>query len=168
MGMILRIASSRIVGQGDIVGRSGYFSLNLSANSVMRGRLDARRTLKSLVADLRQNIINRYEKKDSPYVFPILNTEDGNKAYSQYEIALNYYNRQLKRLSNFLEPNINLSSYTPRHTWATTARNKNVPLSIISAGMGHSSERTTLIYLTKIENSVIDEVNKTIIDSIKQ
>ena len=55
MGMILRIASSRIVGQGDIVGRSGYFSLNLSANSVMRGRLDARRTLKSLVADLRKN-----------------------------------------------------------------------------------------------------------------
>ena len=55
MGMILRIASSRIVGQGDIVGRSGYFSLNLSANSVMRGRLDARRTLKSLVADLRIN-----------------------------------------------------------------------------------------------------------------
>ncbi|WP_455188181.1 hypothetical protein, partial [Bacteroides congonensis] len=43
------------VGQGDIVGRSGYFSLNLSANSVMRGRLDARRTLKSLVADLRFN-----------------------------------------------------------------------------------------------------------------
>lgn len=56
MGMILRIASSRIVGQGDIVGRSGYFSLNLSANSVMRGRLDARRTLKSLVADLRSDI----------------------------------------------------------------------------------------------------------------
>ena len=58
MGMILRIASSRIVGQGDIVGRSGYFSLNLSANSVMRGRLDARRTLKSLVADLRYKLIN--------------------------------------------------------------------------------------------------------------
>lgn len=58
--MILRIASSRIVGQGDIVGRSGYFSLNLSANSVMRGRLDARRTLKSLVADLRE-ILKRAE-----------------------------------------------------------------------------------------------------------
>ena len=59
MGMILRIASSRIVGQGDIVGRSGYFSLKLSANSVMRGRLDARRTLKSLVADLRISAENR-------------------------------------------------------------------------------------------------------------
>ena len=115
-----------------------------------------------------QNIINQYEKKDSPYLFPILNTEDENKAYSQYEIALNYYNRQLKRLSKLLEPNINLSSYTPRHTWATTARNKNVPLSIISAGMGHSSEKTTLIYLTKIDNSIIADVNKAIIDSIKQ
>ena len=53
MGMILRIASSRIVGQGDIVGRSGYFSLNLSDNSVMSGHVHARRTLKGLVADLR-------------------------------------------------------------------------------------------------------------------
>ena len=53
MGMILRIASSRIVGQGDIVGRSGYFSLNLSANSVMRGRVHVNRTMKDLVADLR-------------------------------------------------------------------------------------------------------------------
>ncbi|MCS2438954.1 hypothetical protein NXY48_23350 [Bacteroides ovatus] len=61
MGMILRIASSRIVGQGDIVGRSGYFSLNLSANSVMRGRLDARRTLKSLVADLR--LLHSFKKR---------------------------------------------------------------------------------------------------------
>ena len=53
MGMILRIASSRIVGSGDVVGRSGCISLNLSDNSVMRGRVHARRTLKGLVADLR-------------------------------------------------------------------------------------------------------------------
>lgn len=75
MGMILRIASSRIVGQGDIVGRSGYFSLNLSANSVMRGRLDARRTLKSLVADLRlyKMFLIQMEakhRKTSPNVLP--------------------------------------------------------------------------------------------------
>ncbi|WP_418660568.1 hypothetical protein, partial [Bacteroides ilei] len=66
--------SSRIVGQGDIVGRSGYFSLNLSANSVMRGRLDARRTLKSLVADLRiktntwQNIKYHQSNKSINYI----------------------------------------------------------------------------------------------------
>ena len=64
MGMRLRMASIRIVGQGDSVGRSGYFSLNLSANSVMRGRLDARRTLKSLVADLRVIKNNLFRYKD--------------------------------------------------------------------------------------------------------
>ena len=72
MGMILRIASSRIVGQGDIVGRSGYFSLNLSANSVMRGCLDARRTLKSLVADLRFIVFVRDVVRIQRHVFQIL------------------------------------------------------------------------------------------------
>lgn len=79
MGMILRIASSRIVGQGDIVGRSGYFSLNLSANSVMRGRLDARRTLKSLVADLRYNIF---------YHLAILHE---NQLFFRHQQYLNYF-----------------------------------------------------------------------------
>ena len=36
-----------------IVGKSGCFGLNLSDNSVMRGRVHARMTLKGLVADLR-------------------------------------------------------------------------------------------------------------------
>ena len=53
MGMILRIVSSRIMGYGGVVGRSGHFCLNLYDNSVMRGRVHARRTLKGLVADLR-------------------------------------------------------------------------------------------------------------------
>ena len=52
MSMILRIVSSRIVWAGDVMGRSGCFSLNLSDNSVMSGRVHARRTLKGLVADL--------------------------------------------------------------------------------------------------------------------
>ena len=76
MGMILRIASSRIVGQGDIVGRSGYFSLNLSANSVMRGRLDARRTLKSLVADLRHICCLFLAKKRSKIPFYKVGTHE--------------------------------------------------------------------------------------------
>ena len=40
-------------GVRDIVGRSGCFKFKLSANSVMRGRVNAIRTFKGLVADLR-------------------------------------------------------------------------------------------------------------------
>ena len=43
---------------------------------------------------------------------------------------------------------------------ATAARNHNVPISVISAGMGHTSEQITQIYLTMLENSVIDEANQ--------
>ena len=35
------------------MGRSGCFGLNLSDNSVMRGRVHGSRTMKDLVADLR-------------------------------------------------------------------------------------------------------------------
>lgn len=113
-----------------------------------------------------QNIINQYEKKDSPYLFPILNTEDENKAYSQYEIALNYYNRQLKRLSKLLEPNINLSSYTPRHTWATLAFHAGVPIGIISKALGHSSIKVTESYLKPFENEKVDVANDELIMTI--
>ena len=49
----MHIVSRRIVGEGNVEGKSGCFSLKLSDNSVMRGRVHARRTLKGLVADLR-------------------------------------------------------------------------------------------------------------------
>ena len=59
MGMILCIAPSHIVGYGDIVDRSGGFKFKLSANSVMRGRVNAIRTFKGLVANLRLSMIIR-------------------------------------------------------------------------------------------------------------
>lgn len=80
----------------------------------------------------------------------------------QYQTALNYYNRQLKRLSALLGLDCSLSSYTARHSWATAARNHDIPISVISAGMGHTSERTTQIYLSLLENSVIDRANRQI------
>ncbi len=113
-----------------------------------------------------QQIIDRYADTSSVYVFPILKTKDSANAFSQYKIALNNYNRQLSRLSEMLNLQFGLSSYTARHSWATAARNHNIPISVISAGMGHSSERTTQIYLTTLENSIIDSANQIIIECI--
>ncbi|MFQ8806106.1 MAG: tyrosine-type recombinase/integrase [Alistipes indistinctus] len=64
---------------------------------------------------------------------------------------LNRYNQQLKELAQRLNLKESLSSYVARHSWATAARKHNVPLSVISAGMGHTSERTTQIYLASLE-----------------
>ena len=113
-----------------------------------------------------QRIIDRYADSDSPYVFPILNSLDANEAYEQYQVALNTHNRLLARLSEMLGCGSKLTSYTSRHSWATAARNHNVPISVISQGMGHTSEQTTQIYLTMLENSVIDDANKGIISGL--
>lgn len=112
-----------------------------------------------------QEIIDRYRDKTvhTPYILPIIKSVDEKQAYHEYQNALSYYNKQLKRLSELLGCGIPLSSYTPRHTWATTARDNNIPLSIISAGMGHSSENITRIYLASLDNSIIDKANHMVI-----
>ena len=86
----------------------------------------------------------------------------------RYQVALNYYNRLLKKLASLLGLDSGLSSYTSRHSWATAARNHNVPLPVISAGMGHTSERTTQIYLSALETSVIDSANRKILASLNR
>ena len=113
-----------------------------------------------------QHIIDRYTSTLSPYVFPIITATNQAQGYEQYKVALNTYNRQLGRLSKMLGCGCKLTSYTSRHSWATAARNHNVPISVISAGMGHTTEQTTRIYLTMLENSVIDDANKEIIGSL--
>ncbi|MDO5460561.1 MAG: site-specific integrase [Bacteroidales bacterium] len=114
-----------------------------------------------------QRIIDRYTESDSPYVFPILSSLDASEAYREYQTALNTHNRLLGRLSEILGCGCKLTSYTSRHSWATAARNHNVPISVISQGMGHTSEQTTQIYLTMLENSVIDDANKGIIECLE-
>ena len=115
-----------------------------------------------------QEIIDRYASKttNSCYLLPILSSLDRDRAYLQYQNSISYYNKQLKRISALLGLTVSLSSYNARHTWATTARNRNIPLSVISAGMGHSSEATTKIYLASLEASVIDDANCVVIDGL--
>lgn len=113
-----------------------------------------------------QRIIDRYSSALSPYVFPILTSYDTKEAYEEYQVAINNHNRLLRRLSKMLPAGCKLTSYTSRHSWATAARNHNVPISVISQGMGHTSEQTTQIYLTMLENSVIDDANQGLIRSL--
>lgn len=114
-----------------------------------------------------QRIIDRYAYEDTPYVFPVLNSTDATEAFEQYQNALNNHNRLLGMLSKMLGCGCKLTSYTSRHSWATAARNHNVPISVISQGMGHTSEQTTQIYLTMLENSVIDDANQGIIGCLE-
>ncbi len=116
-----------------------------------------------------QKIIERYADKTvgTEYIFPIITSANTERAFTQYQNSLSYYNKQLKRLSVLLGLDKPLASYVSRHSWATVARNKNVPISVISAGMGHTSEATTQIYLASLDASVVDDANNTIISGLE-
>lgn len=116
------------------------------------------------------DILKKYGRKrqDSPYVFPAIRSQDVRTAYSEYQTALGYYNRKLKRLSRLLNLDTPLSSHVARHSWATAARNRNTPITVISSGMGHTSERTTRIYLAALDESLIDSANRSILAPLER
>lgn len=60
-----------------------------------------------------------------------------------------------------------LTMYVARHSWASAAKAKGIPVSVISEGMGHDSESTTQIYLASLDASVVDSANSIILDALK-
>lgn len=44
-------------------------------------------------------------------------------------------------------------------SWATLARESGAPVAVISEGLGHTSEKTTQIYLKEFDRRIVDRVN---------
>ena len=88
---------------------------------------------------------------------------DGRKQYRNAIYRVNTALKEVARLSGLAVP---LTIYCGRHSWASIAKSKNIPLSVISEGMGHDSEETTRIYLASLDTSVIDEANSLILKSL--
>ena len=108
-----------------------------------------------------EEIVTKYPTSDSVYLLPIIKRQGEERR--QYDNALHLVNYHLKELSTMLRLQRPLTLYVARHSWASAAKAKNVPLSVISEGMGHDSEATTQIYLASLETSVIDKANKMIL-----
>lgn len=112
------------------------------------------------MTDTLRRIVESYAGSTSPYVFPILTSSDSATAYAEYRRAINDHNRHLRQIAKRLPGHPRLTTYTARHTWATAARDHGVRLGVISAGLGHASERTTQIYLAEIADTTVDEANE--------
>lgn len=84
-----------------------------------------------------------------------------------YRNALRLVNNKLKDISKLIGLQSRLTMYVARHSWASIAKSQNIPLSVISEGMGHDSETTTRIYLASLDNSMIDNANKLILKKLE-
>lgn len=144
---------------------------DLHGNVITYRRRKTGRPLSVTLTNEAMRIVRMYMNQDvhSPYLFSFLRSPEGTmEAYREYQLALRSFNRQLLILGELLGIPDRLSSYTARHTWATTAYYCEVHPGIISQAMGHSSITVTETYLKPFQNKKIDEANKLIIDFIKR
>lgn len=112
-----------------------------------------------------QRIIDKYPSNTSPYLFPILINPQSNLAYAYRNISYRI-NSSLKKIAVLAGYPESFTLYSARHSWASVACTQGVPISVISQGMGHDSERTTRIYISSIDSSAIDRANSKVISSL--
>ncbi len=112
-----------------------------------------------------QEIVERYDTSGSEYLLPIIKHSQVAER-TQYIYAGHRINRYLKIIGEKLGVHIPLTMYVARHSWASIAKSKHIPMSVISEGMGHDSEATTRIYLASLDNNEIDKANYLILKSI--
>lgn len=112
-----------------------------------------------------QEIVEKYDADYySSYLLPILKYPYDNR--NQYKNVLYRTNKSLKEIAKMVGLSIPLTLYVARHSWASIAKSKNIPISVISEGMGHDSEMTTQIYLASLDNAVVDRANAQILKDL--
>jgi len=111
-----------------------------------------------------QEIVDRYPNPRAEYLLPIIRTHADER--HQYKNMGHQINRCLKVLGDRSGFSVPLTLYVARHTWASIARSRNIPLAVISESMGHDSEATTRIYLASLDTAVVDRANRMVIDAL--
>lgn len=113
-----------------------------------------------------EEIVTKYAGRSvTQYLLPII-TDPLTDERKQYRNAIFRVNTALKEVARLADLQIPLTMYCARHGWASVAKSKNIPLSVISEGMGHDSEKTTRIYLASLDTSVVDRANSLILKSL--
>lgn len=141
----------------------------LKVQNIQNGRLNYTRHKTGQLFSIKitgkaQTIMDTYckSKKPDDYLFPIIYRKDNE--YQDYRNAMRFMNKELKKISTLLKLDVPLSSYVSRHSWATIAKKSGISTSIISEGLGHTTEEITQVYLDSFDNDVLDDANELIIN----
>lgn len=143
---------------------------HLQKIDVVNGRIQYRRRKTSKLYDIKiaenlSKIILHYIQQNpaSKYVFPIIKRESAVLQERDIQNARKSFNENLKDIAEMCGIEQNLTSYVSRHSFATQAMLQNVPINAISAMLGHSSLKTTEIYLKGLPSNILDDYNSQIL-----
>lgn len=141
----------------------------LKVSNIKNGRIEYTRQktgqqFNIKITDKAKAVIEKYSNLKNPdaYIFPIIYRKDNE--YIDYRNAMRLMNKKLKKISELLKLDIPLTTYVTRHSWATIAKRSGISTSVISEGLGHTTEEITQVYLDSFENDVLDEANDIVIN----
>lgn len=143
----------------------------LEKGSIENGRIKYRRRKTGKLYDIKitpalEKVLNHYiqQNADSKFVFPVLKRESSTLREKDIQWARKRYNKKLKVLATLCGIDSNLTSYVSRHSFATQAMLHDIPLTAISSMLGHSSIKTTEIYLKGLPVNILDDYNERLIN----
>ena len=113
-----------------------------------------------------QEIADRHPSLDGKHLLGIVNQNVVTDVRKQYHYRQCRVNKALQKFTQRIGMPMKVTMYCARHSWATIAKEKNIPISVISDSMGHNSEKITRIYLKSINDDVIDRYNDMLIEAI--
>ena len=147
----------------------------LRMNNIHNDRIIYRRAKTGKIYNIKlttkaKEILNHYIKNQKPnsedFVFPLIPEEvigDITKELDRYKNRRKYFNKDLKRLAELCNLDVNLTSYVSRHTWASIAKFSGISPAVIGESLGHSDLKTTETYLANFDNDTLDDANDKIV-----
>ena len=137
---------------------------DIENDRIIYSRSKTGKPLSVKLTDPTREILKHYTKGKKPddFVFPIIKRDTPELQRKDLYNERKLFNKYLNRIAGKLKIKGNITSYVARHSWATIGKELNVPISVISEGLGHEDIKTTQIYLDDFDNSILDDANQMI------
>lgn len=131
-------------------------------NTIYYVRNKTHQQMQVTITEPLRRLIEKY-KVDDTYILPFINRCEDVSLYKRYQSAYGNIYRNLKIIATRLGIKTPLTTYVARHSWATLAKEEGASICAISEGLGHTTEKTTLIYLKEFDRSVVDGINERLV-----
>jgi integrase len=155
------------------IARLQYKNIDHSMIQFVRAKTErtTKQDLKPIMVSLLPEVKHIIEKwgvkpaKPDTYVFGLLEKSDNSeKELAKVRQATKTINKYMKRIGEHLGININLTTYTARHSFATVLKRSGAPTEFISESLGHKDLRTTENYLDSFEDSVKESFQRQLLN----
>lgn len=147
-----------------LMGASFTDLAHLKVENIVDGRIQYRRQKTGKFYDIKiskelKPIIEYYMQGKEPddYLLPIIKRTTIGEQYRDVLNARKRYNKRLKDLAKEAGIQEKLTSYVSRHSFASIANNKAIPVTAISEMLGHQDLKTTQTYLASLNRDKLDE-----------